>query len=206
MIRILCVDIASAEKDTYDRLYGMASPERKKQADRYRRQEDKLRCVTAHALLQTVLGTDAFQIERRACGKPYVKDREGFFFNLSHSGRYVTIAWGASEVGVDVQQHDASVDREKLAGRYFTADEQAYIQGDIFRFYEVWTKKESYLKYTGKGLQKALDSFSTLVPDPKIRYLYRDLEGGYSLSLCTTETDCTFQLLDVRQFLEGKQK
>ena len=199
MIHILCADISSADKDCYHYLYEKASPERKKQADRYRRQEDKLRCLAAYALLRRVLDSEECLIEKNEFGKPYIRGREDFYYNLSHSGRYVVIAWGSSEIGVDVQQHDCSVDIEAIAKRFFTADEQSYIQKDLLRFYEIWTKKESYLKYTGKGLQKDLGSFSSLVPDSGIRYHHRYLEGGYSLCLCTTENQNTFELLDVQQ-------
>lgn len=199
MIHILCADVSSADKGIYDRLYEKASPERKQQADGYRRQEDKLRCVTAHALLKTALGTEVFQIEKQACGKPRVKDRKNFYYNLSHSGRYVVIAWGSSEVGVDVQEHDTKASTERIAKHFFAPDEQAYAVGNIQHFYEIWTKKESYLKYTGRGLRKALSSFSVLAPEPGIRYLYRMLEGEYSLALCTEENDYTFHLLDVQQ-------
>lgn len=199
MIHILCADISSADKDSYHCLYEKASPERKKQADRYFRQEDKLRCVTADALLRSVMGSESFQIEKNEFGKPHIKDRENIHYNLSHSGRYVVIAWGSTEVGVDVQQQDASVNMEAIARRFFTADEQSYIRKDLLRFYEIWTKKESYLKYTGKGLQKDLGSFSTLAPDSGIRYHHQHLEGGYSLCLCTTENSVEIELLDVRQ-------
>lgn len=199
MIRILCADISSGDETCYRRLYEKASPERAKQADRYLRQEDKLRCVTAHALLQRVLGTEEFRIEKNEFGKPYIIGRADFHYNLSHSGRYVVIAWGEREVGVDIQQHKASIDIELIAKRFFTADEQAYIQKDLLRFYEIWTKKESYVKYTGRGLHLDLGSFSALKPESGIRYRYRQLDGGYSLSLCTSEKDDTFELLDIRQ-------
>lgn len=201
MIYMLCADISSADKDCYRRLYEKASPERKKQADRYLRPEDKLRCVTADALLRRAAGLDIDRIEKNGFGKPYIKDRQDFFYNLSHSGRYVVIAWGGSEVGVDVQQQDADVNMEAISKRFFTADEQSYIREDLLRFYEIWTKKESYLKYTGKGLHKDLRSFSTLAPDSGIRYHHRHLEGGYTLCLCTTEHDDMLELLDVQQLI-----
>lgn len=201
MTHILCADVSSADEYIYNCLYEKASSDRKRQADRYLRHSDKLRCVTAHALLKYVLGTEDFQIEKQAHGKPCVKGRKDFFFNLSHSGRYVVIAWGPSEVGVDVQQHDISVGVETIASRHFTTEECAYIQGDLLRFYEIWTKKESYLKFTGKGLKKSLGSFSTLLPESGIRYRHRYLDGGYSLSLCTTEKNDTFELLDIQQLI-----
>lgn len=201
MIHMLCVDLSAATKEIYDFLYEKASQGRKLRADRYRQQEDKLRCVTADALLRAVLETDGYCVEKQDGGKPYIQNKAGFHYNLSHSGRYVVIAWGDSEVGVDVQKQDASVNTLALAKRFFTGDEQAYMAKDTSRFYEIWTKKESYLKYIGTGLRKELGSFSVLVPEEGIRYHHRNLEGGYSLSLCTTETDWTFELLDVQQLL-----
>ena len=148
MIRVICVDISSAEEEVYEKLYENASIQRKNRADRYLRQKDKLRCVTADALLRLVLGVTEDQIEKNSFGKPYLKDRKDDFYNLSHSGRYVVLAWGNTEVGVDVQQHDSVTDRKTFAMRFFTPDEQRYVCGDIGRFYEIWTKKESYLKYS----------------------------------------------------------
>ena len=55
MIRILCTDVSVADEGIYEKLYERASAERKHKADRYLRYEDKLRCVTADALLRTVL-------------------------------------------------------------------------------------------------------------------------------------------------------
>ena len=160
--------------------------------------------MTAYALLKTVLDTEEFQIKKDPGGKPYVLDREDFFYNLSHSGRYVVIAWGSSEVGVDVQQHDPSVKAEAIAKRYFTLEEQSYIRGNVRRFYEVWTKKESYLKYTGEGLRKNMNSFSTISPVKGIRYAYHCLDGGYSLCLCMAESDdYTLHLLDVQKLQSG---
>lgn len=201
MIRVLCVDISNTEEWMYQHLYEKASPERKCRADCYRRQKDKLRCVVAEALLRVALGTEEYQIEKNSFGKPYIKNCEGFFYNLSHSGRYVVLAWGDSEVGVDVQRHRDHVNLQAFAKRYFTSEEQAYVREDPRRFYEIWTKKESYVKYTGEGLGRGLGSFCVLELEPPIRYRYRTLEGGYSLCLCTTEEAYAFELLDVRQLL-----
>ncbi|MBQ2724319.1 MAG: 4'-phosphopantetheinyl transferase superfamily protein [Clostridia bacterium] len=201
MIRILCADIASADESIYDRLYGTASAERKKRADRYLRVEDKLRCVTADALLRTALGTGNFRIEKNKYAKPSVKDHENFHYNLSHSGRYVVIAYGESEVGVDVQEHDLTLDMQAVAERCFTADEREYIGQSVRHFFEIWTGKESYLKYTGEGLRKDMRSFSIRKTEPKVQHLHCLPDDGYSLSLCTADKEYIFELLDVRQLL-----
>jgi 4'-phosphopantetheinyl transferase len=203
VIRILGVDISCGDAHMYELLYKAASPERKQRADRYRRPEDKLRCVIADGLLRTALGTASYTVEKGRYGKPYLKDRKDFFYNLSHSGRYVVMAWGSSEVGIDVQEHRAGTDLRALAAYGFAPDEYAYVfRCDTQipqRFYDIWTAKESYLKYTGKGLGMDLRSFSVMQPDAKVRYLRPALEDGYSLCLCTVENQCTTTLLDLRQ-------
>lgn len=201
MIRILCADIASADAHTYQSLYAKASPQRKNRADRYLRQEDKLRTVTAAALLKSVLDAEDDQIAKNDFGKPYLKNRRDIHFNLSHSGRFVVLAWGDTELGVDVQQHDPSADLNSIGMQFFTNDELQYVQGDICRFYEIWTKKESYLKYTGRGLRGGLRGFSVLKPGSSIRYFYRTLGADYSLSLCTEDHEFETTLLDVQQLL-----
>lgn len=201
MIRVVCVDISSAREETYRRLYENASVQRKRRADRYLRQEDRLRCVTAEAMLRHFLGVTEDQIERTGFGKPYIRDRKDVFCNLSHSGRYVVLAWGDTEVGVDVQEQDPAVDRCALAMHFFTPDERDYAGEDIGRFYEIWTKKESYLKYTGRGLRTDLRSFSVLSERREVRFFSRTLDGDHSLSLCTEEDDYGFALLDIQRLL-----
>lgn len=201
MIRLICVDISSADERVYENLYERASAERKRRADRYLRYEDKLRCVTADALLKAALGTDDFRIEKNAYGKPHVKDRKDFNYNLSHSGKYVVIAFGDSEVGVDVQQNLADTDMKMIAERFFSEEEREYIAACdrqmTERFYEIWTGKESYLKYLGKGLCMDMRTFSVSERKREIRFLTP--EEGYSLSLCTADKEYTFELSDIRQ-------
>ena len=195
MIHILCADISGADQQLYEKLYAQATRSRKEKADGYLRQDDRLRCVTADALLRAALGSDDYETEIGPSGKPCVKDRQDFFYNISHSGRYVVIAWGNTEVGVDVQQ-EGKAKVEALAKRYFSADEQAYVQEDPQRFYEVWTKKESYVKYTGQGLGQDLSAFSTLTPEEGIHYFHWVLEGGYHLCLCTKDPEYRFDLVE----------
>ena len=211
MIRILCADLTTADAalygEVYRRLYDHASEERRRRADRYRRFDDKLRCVVADALLRMSLGNDRFTIVKNEAGKPRVEDYVNFYYNISHSGRYVVVASGNSNVGVDVQRHDAGIDRMAVAEQYFSPDEQIYVGQSLRRFYEVWTGKESYLKYTGEGLRRHMSSFSILGgilhensdAHPRIRSLNSLPDCGYSLSLCTADAEYTFELLDVRQ-------
>ena len=111
------------------------------------------------------------------------------------------IAWGDTEVGVDVQQHNMTDKEESFARRWFAPDELSCALANPQRFYEIWTNKESYLKYLGTGMNKDLRSFSVLDTQPGIRFMYRKLSGGYSLSLCSTDDEYTVDMLNVEQLL-----
>lgn len=197
MIYIGAVDISPVDDEAYRKLYALASQERRQRADRYLRQEDALRCIIAdgslrYALRQT-LGTDRVSLARTASGKPFIPEQENFHFNLSHSGRWVVIAWSDRPLGIDVETVLMDGSKEKLAQRFFHPDEQTYlfsVSGDdrAKRFYEIWTKKESYLKYLGTGINRPLDSFSVF--DALDAKFHSQLLEGAVLTLCAQEPVC----------------
>lgn len=204
MIRVICTDISALDPSQYQILYEKASPERKARADRYRFRDDAMRCIAADALLRYALGIRDYSVEKTPSGKPFIREREDFFFNLSHSGSWVAIAFGGSEVGVDVQAYRADTNMEAIARRFLTPEEKEYVFGEKEclrqRFFEVWTAKESYLKYLGTGLKKDLRSFSVLSLEPQVRLHHSTLPGGYSLCLCAEE-DFQLELLDAGRLI-----
>lgn len=197
MIHIQYLNIANLD---YAALYEKASPERRGRAGRYLRREDGLRCLAAEALLRygvrQALGPGEFTLEKGPQGKPFLVGAENFHFNLSHSGQWVVLAWGGSPVGVDVEEIRMERGREELARRFFTPEEQAYVfrreEGLPKRFLEIWTGKESYLKYLGTGLSKSLLSFSVLSLT-EVRFHRFSLAGDCCLTLCTQDKDCTLE-------------
>ncbi len=69
-------------------------------------------------------------------------DCEGVFFNLSHSHGVTMLGISDSEIGVDIEK----IRPVNLENFYFVgADTEE-------EFFEKWTERESYLKYTGRGL------------------------------------------------------
>ena len=204
MIHVVCCDIESIGIDEYRRLFDASPAERQERARRYVRQEDKVRCVTAHALVryavEKALNLSEFTVERDEWGKPHIQGREDFHFNLSHSGSWVVIAYGESPVGVDVERIRMEAGKENIARRHFTPEEQEYLfsagEENGERFFEIWTAKESYLKYLGTGLRRSLNSFS-VVPDGTglgVRFTGRRLGDSY-LTVCTRQEDITFTQL-----------
>lgn len=202
MIRVICADISHLTEADYRLLYEKASPERRARADRYRHREDALRCVTADALLCYVLGTADYRVGKASFGKPFIEGKEQFHYNLSHSGSWVVLACGNREVGVDVEHINRDTDVDAVANRFFSPDERQYLRqkpGDSrSRFFEIWTGKESYLKYLGTGLKRDLTSFSIFRLEPPVRLYHRELDEAHCLSLCAACDDYSFELLDVQ--------
>lgn len=149
--------------DVYDRLYAIASQERRDKARRYHLAEDGLRCLLAGALLgyawRKAKGAIPMPpIEVNAYGKPLVMGAEDFCYNVSHGGNWVVLAWDTQPVGVDVEYVHPTRDVAALAQKYFSAEERAWAGETPDGFYRLWTAKESYLKYRGTGFACGADT------------------------------------------------
>lgn len=204
MIHIEYTDLSGLEEEVYQKLYALASPQRQQRADRYLRKEDAHRCIVAEALLRHALGADSTELSLTPEGKPFLPGRSDVHFNLSHSGRWVVIAWGDQSVGIDVEMIAMNKGKEQLARHFFHAEEQDYLfaaqdRERALRFYEIWTKKESYLKYLGTGINRALSSFSVLQP-PEVSFSTHFFEDALC-TLCAKNIRCEILPVTVQQLL-----
>lgn len=182
--------------------------EKRRQDIRNKKNEEaKARSLAAGVLLHEGLceylnyppeGTPPFQTGVGQWGKPYLVDYPGIYFNLSHSGEYVCCAVADFEVGVDVQQHQAV--KDKVANRFFSMEDNRLLAGlnETEKgewFFRIWSIRESYVKFTGKGLGQGLDGFeidweNQMIRDAGKPSAYfeekRDLKG-YSMCVCGQE-------------------
>lgn len=145
----------------------------------------------AYEFLKHKLNIDDAEISFGKHGKPYFKNLPNVYFNISHSGKLQAVALGDSEMGVDIELiRKADL---RIAKRRFTANEYAYIaeQDCDNRFFEIWTKKEAYLKYKGTGISGGLNSFDVFKISPKIK-TYKTNE--YFISVCS-ESDFILEVL-----------
>lgn len=117
-------------------------------------------------------------------GKPYLKDYPDIHFSLSHSGNMAVLAISDSKVGIDVQERRGY--QEKVVKRFYHESEVAVIEAiselaeKANYFYQMWTAKEAYIKYTGKGMGQDLRSFCVDLANERI------LEGCKEVALCKT--------------------
>ena len=207
MITVYAVDISNMDITCYETLYAAASPERKVRADKGHSKEVSCCTIAAEALLRYCvnrhLSIIEFSLVKNAHGKPRLKGCSGFHFNISHSGHWVVLACGETEVGIDVETIRMDSQKEKIARRFYTPQEQSYVfqeqAGAAERFFQIWTAKESYLKYLGTGLQKALNSFCVRSMEfPK--FFTRHL-GDCAMTLCTEEKAYQLEILSPEQLL-----
>jgi phosphopantetheinyl transferase len=112
-----------------------------------------------------MLDSGCFQVAKTPLGKPYFPKAKELHFSISHSGDYWVCAFAPQEVGVDIQEHtlnrsetrqEAMVRFAKMARRFFHPVEAKYVEKESFyRFFGVWAARESYVKYTGQGIDAA---------------------------------------------------
>ena len=162
------------------RAYDAVPKDRQDKIDFFRFEKDKKLSAGAYLLLKKLLlekniTNPLFKIEKY--GKAYISNFENIYFNLSHSSKMVLCAISDREVGVDIEYIDHEIDLN-IAKHYFYNKEYESImnsQNPADEFFKYWVLKESYMKYTGLGMNLKLDSFEIKIED-KIE-LKNDDEG-----------------------------
>lgn len=112
-------------------------------------------------------------IERGDKGKPYFPafstageaGRPEIHFSVSHSGGFWGCLMGAEPVGFDLEvcRENVKYEYEKIARRFFSGEEIEFIlSAGRSAFFDVWVRKEAYVKYTGAGLGAGLSGFSVV--------------------------------------------
>ena len=150
--------------------YGLVSKDRQEKIDFYKFDKDKKLSCGAYLLLKKLLTDEnitdpIFKTEKY--GKAYIFNYENIYFNLSHSGKIVLCAISDMEVGADVEYIDPEIDLD-IAKHYFYNEEYTSIMKSYNpheEFFKYWVLKESYMKYTGLGMNLELDSFEIIIED-----------------------------------------
>lgn len=118
-------------------------------------------------------------------GKPYVsgiykttkiKMDISLYFSVSHSGNMIICAVACFNIGADCQKPAGDFETcKKITKRYFSENENIFLSNFdsreyIDNFFKVWTKKEAYIKYTGKGFFEGLATFSVTTKTKQKNY------------------------------------
>lgn len=174
------IDFSLKSMESYLTLIKDADRQKKIRDVRY--EDDKKRSIVSGLLIQycfhrwleynEMRPVDSFHCGKGQYGKPYIEGYEEFHFSISHGGRYVVCAVAKDEVGIDVEERVSKKDVLKLANRFYTESEYKKIsqisdreKQEVF-FTRLWTMKESYIKYLGRGLGYGMNGFEAEAFEP----------------------------------------
>lgn len=142
------------------------------------------------------------KIKKTPLGKPYLKGID-FQFNLSHSGTYALCAYSNRNIGADLQQIKEKLPEktEKILSKDETSFLTKFTQPEQTQlFYRLWARKESLIKWDGRGLRLPLQEISfikngTLTDilewEDKTLYFkeYPKINEKYAVCICKEGTD-----------------
>jgi 4'-phosphopantetheinyl transferase len=105
----------------------------------------------------------ALRFTRNTHGKPFLEDGR-LEFNVSHSRDRLLVAVTAGRaVGIDIEFRRTKLTMESIAKRWFAPEEQTFfrtLEDPATGFFEIWAKKEAYVKAMGVGIYKDLNTFA----------------------------------------------
>jgi 4'-phosphopantetheinyl transferase len=165
-------DVLTAAPEVLAARAATLSAAERDRAGRLRREQDRDRFIAGRGLLREILGR-YLQADPRGLefaygpqGKPSLAGSfagSGWHFNLAHSQDLALLAiTRAGPVGVDVEQVRLPDDVDELVSRFFSPGESAAFRELAGRqkaaaFFNLWTRKEAWLKATGEGIGALLN-------------------------------------------------
>lgn len=159
--------------------------------------------LLSHALADA--GMPDLEILRTEKGKPYVQaaggadGADGFgwsgglhspniYISASHSKNLFACLIGDRPLGIDLQ-HGRKLDPEKIAGRYFAEEEAELVRRlGAPEFFRLWTRKEAFSKYTGRGLEDVMARIS-VIDRTDVEFLDFQWERDVYCSCCIQRED-----------------
>ena len=163
MLHLYCCDVSKLTDEEFLRMYQLSDKQRQEKADRLKHLPSKKLSLAAGMLARVSIAQklnlrpEDISFRNHKGGKPYAEGLD-IHFSLSHSGNLAVCAISDKPVGIDVEQTKKA--NFNVARRCFTKAELQYVlsrkEKSQQRFFEVWTKKEAYVKLLGTGIQDFL--------------------------------------------------
>lgn len=191
--------------DIFQHYLSYVSNEKHVKIEKFRYAIDQKLCLYADVLVRAELcrllhvPNSQIHFTYNKYGKPSVENNSKIHFNISHTRNSILVGLSDTPIGVDIEKIQNT--NFQIADHFFTKCESEYIhstkENQENRFYEVWTRKEAYIKYIGKGLSLKLDSFDTTsgkIADLLFTTKYKD----YCMSICSaSKSKCS--LLEIKE-------
>lgn len=174
-------------------LSSLLSEDEAERARRFHFEKDRNHYTVARGLLRRVLAAylDSDPVDLQFAyadkGKPFLagNHRGALNFNLAHSQGMAIYAFSQGrELGVDLERLREDFGGEKIAARFFSANEINELRKvpenlKTRAFFNCWTRKEAYIKARGEGLSMPLDEFDvSLAPGEPAAFLGNHKDAG----------------------------
>ena len=151
------VYIADTEGAVFESLLekyaSLIEPKRLSRIESTKNEREKLKLLCTGVLLYKALhehGISSKDILYKENGKPYIGNRNDFFFNLSHSGDKIFLCLSDAEIGCDIQKE---VEANDSLIKRICSEEEIIENPDVSdEFNLVWAIKESFTKLSGIGI------------------------------------------------------
>lgn len=210
MVKIYLSEISeNMDEKTFATLCSFISEEKKKKIERFHFSVDRKLSLYAELLVR-ILACEELRLPNRKLhftkndyGKPHLSGSSCWHFNISHTRSTIAVATSNNEMGIDVEKvQNAEL---SIAERFFTAAEKRYISENGLltdkRFYEIWTRKEAYIKSVGKGLSIPIDTVDTMKPSISTQ-LQTFRHSDYVVSVHTDRTIGSITTLSEKSITE----
>jgi 4'-phosphopantetheinyl transferase len=160
-------EIAAEEAD-YQRYWHILDQTEQQHANSIKNEQQYKRYVAVHARLRILLGDavnaapEQLRIHKAEFGKPYLVDYPELAFNLSHTAnKMVVVTAYHCVLGVDIELCKPRTNLAALVDKCFAEEELNYWQQlpeshQTLAFYRFWTRKEAFVKATGRGIALGL--------------------------------------------------
>jgi 4'-phosphopantetheinyl transferase len=175
--------------------WGTLTPDEQERAARFHFDIDREHFIAARGMLRAILSRylatppEKIRFGYGPYGKPFLlaPDRD-IRFNLSHSsGVGLFAVTRGRELGIDLERIRDEITEEQIAERFFSSSEVTALRAlpaglKVAGFFNCWTRKEAYIKATGKGLSLPLDQFDvSLTPGEPAELLQSRIDAQEAL-------------------------
>ncbi len=176
----------------------------------YKFESDKIKSLCGWLLIG--MATKHAEITRDSHNRPILK---GLDVNISHDGDVVICCCSVNRVGIDVMDNrqvysdhfnktrQEEIDFIKSLSVVLLPKEINFIQQDINKLYHIWTAKEAYLKYTGKGL---IENVLVEYNEMKNQYFCQSLPIYHTqfneYHLVASTIDCTITTMSIADIVD----
>ncbi|WP_314062427.1 4'-phosphopantetheinyl transferase superfamily protein [uncultured Vagococcus sp.] len=200
MLRIYYLEIDSYETTVLiDRFWHVISSNRREKIKRFKFDDDKKRSLLAEIIVYYAMYIDLSIEKQSICfrknlyGKPSLVNQD-YHFNISHSGRFVVCAVSDKCVGLDIEKYGnhGSI----LLNHFHHIEKKECRRMERAKMnshaYNLWSSKESYVKYLGLGLSCKLDSFYIKTDKTKTVNIYSMSHQKLDIKIEQLFIDCNY--------------